>query len=110
MVINNYKYVIDNGLETDGVGTVVLVFEKRSHVMSVFQWVWIDINKYDWDRGARIACDIWVCHVAGADPGGGGGKKLEKKQGAENHKHRKEMIKIGQQRSKIQTKTYPKTH
>ena len=38
---------------------------------------------------------------AGADPG-------EKNKGAKHHTHRKKRIKIGQPRSKIQAKTYPK--
>ena len=46
---------------------------------------------------------------SGADPGGGGGNKGGDK-GAKNHTHRLFLIKIGQPRSKIQAKTYPKTH
>ena len=49
---------------------------------------------------------------------GGGGKGAPppppifwgKNKGAKNHTHRKKRIKIGQPRSKIQAKTYPKTH
>ena len=58
------------------------------------------------------------CPLSGADPGGGGQGGLappppfsgEKNKVAKNHTHGKKRIKIGQPRSKIQAKTYPKTH
>ena len=53
---------------------------------------------------------------AGAGSRGGGGAMVpwprpfsgEKNKGAKNHRHRKQMIKIGQPRSKIQAKSTPK--
>ena len=56
------------------------------------------------------------CSCPGADPGGGGGGGKAPifwgggNKGAKNDTQRTKNIKIGRPRSKIQAKTYPKTH
>ena len=50
----------------------------------------------------------WYVYQARIQEGGGGGQGGQ--QGAKNHTRRKKRIKIGQPRSKIQAKTYRKTH
>ena len=63
---------------------------------------------------ADHTCSIYI--YTGADPGGGGQGGLapppfwgEKTRGPKTRTQKKK-IKIGQPRSKIQAKTYPKTH